>query len=169
MYEDYQNNKGTPVDTVKDMIINLYKQLNKDIIIRSSGSTGYGEMLIKTAFDLDISEVETISHFEAANYFLPGVESIIDIGGQDMKYIKIKEDSVNSIMLNEACSSGCGSFIETLAKSLGMNVQDFVTYAVESKQPIDLGSRCTVFMNSKIKQTQKEDPLLIFLQDCPIP
>ena len=156
LYEDYQNNKGTPVDTVKDMIINLYKQLNKDIIIRSSGSTGYGEMLIKTAFDLDISEVETISHFEAANYFLPGVESIIDIGGQDMKYIKIKEDSVNSIMLNEACSSGCGSFIETLAKSLGMNVQDFVTYAVESKQPIDLGSRCTVFMNSKIKQTQKE-------------
>ena len=156
LYEDYQSNKGTPVETLKDMLCNLYKVLNKDIIIRNAGSTGYGEMLIKTAFNLDISEVETISHFEAANYFLPGVESIIDIGGQDMKYIKIKDNSVNSIMLNEACSSGCGSFIETLAKSLGMDVHEFVRLALTSKQPIDLGSRCTVFMNSKIKQTQKE-------------
>lgn len=156
LYEDYQSNKGTPVDTLKDMLCNLYQVLNKDIIIRNAGSTGYGEMLIKTAFNLDISEVETISHFEAANYFLPGVESIIDIGGQDMKYIKIKDNSVNSIMLNEACSSGCGSFIETLAKSLGMDVNDFVHLAITSKSPIDLGSRCTVFMNSKIKQTQKE-------------
>jgi len=156
LYEDYRSNKGTPVDTIKTMILELYEKLPEKTIIRSAGSTGYGEMLIKTAFNLDISEIETMAHYEAANHFLPGVESIIDIGGQDMKYIKIKDGSIDSIMLNEACSSGCGSFIETLAKSLNMTVQDFVTYAVNSKAPIDLGSRCTVFMNSKIKQTQKE-------------
>ena len=156
LYESYKNNKGTPVDTIKDMILDLYEKLPKNTVIRQAGSTGYGEMLIKTALNLDISEIETMAHYEAANYFLPGVESIIDIGGQDMKYIKIKDGAVDSIMLNEACSSGCGSFIETLAKSLNMNLEDFVTYAVHSKNPIDLGSRCTVFMNSKIKQTQKE-------------
>lgn len=156
LYENYKSNMGTPVDTCRGMILDLYSKLGKNTVIRSSGSTGYGEMLIKAAFNLDISEIETMAHFEAANYFLPGVESIIDIGGQDMKYIKIKEGAVSSIMLNEACSSGCGSFIETLAKSLKMDVSDFVKYAIESKSPIDLGSRCTVFMNSKIKQTQKE-------------
>ena len=156
LYDDYRSNEGTPVDTVKSMILELYSKLPKNTVIRSSGSTGYGEMLIKTAFNLDISEIETMAHYEAANYFLPGVESIIDIGGQDMKYIKIKDGAVDSIMLNEACSSGCGSFIETLAKSLNMPVQEFVDLAVKSKAPIDLGSRCTVFMNSKIKQTQKE-------------
>ena len=156
LYENYKSNMGTPVDTCRGMILDLYSKLGKNTVIRSSGSTGYGEMLIKAAFNLDISEIETMAHFEAANYFLPGVESIIDIGGQDMKYIKIKDGAVSSIMLNEACSSGCGSFIETLAKSLKMNVSDFVKYAIESKSPIDLGSRCTVFMNSKIKQTQKE-------------
>ena len=155
-YEDYRSNKGTPVDTIRSMLLDLYSKLPDGATIRSSGSTGYGEMLIKTAFNLDISEIETMAHYEAANYFLPGVESIIDIGGQDMKYIKIKDGSIDSIMLNEACSSGCGSFIETLAKSLNMTVSDFVLYAVNSKAPIDLGSRCTVFMNSKIKQTQKE-------------
>ena len=156
LYENYRSNKGTPVDTIKDMLLDLYSVLPKDTIIRSSGSTGYGEMLIKTAFNLDISEIETMAHYEAANYFLPGVESIIDIGGQDMKYIKIKNGAVDSIMLNEACSSGCGSFIETLAKSLSIDIEEFINLAVESKSPIDLGSRCTVFMNSKIKQTQKE-------------
>ena len=156
LYENYRSNQGTPVDTVKDMILDLYSKLPEKTVIRSAGSTGYGELLIKTAFNLDISEIETMAHYEAANYFLPGVESIIDIGGQDMKYIKIKDGAVDSIMLNEACSSGCGSFIETLAKSLNMTVEDFVTFAVHSKAPIDLGSRCTVFMNSKIKQTQKE-------------
>ena len=156
LYENYKSNKGTPVDTVKGMILDLYSKLGKNTIIRSAGSTGYGELLIKTAFNLDISEIETIAHFEAANYFLPGVESIIDIGGQDMKYIKIKDGAVDSIMLNEACSSGCGSFIETLAKSLNISVSEFVELACKSKAPIDLGSRCTVFMNSKIKQTQKE-------------
>ncbi len=156
LYENYRSNKGTPVDTVKDMILDLYSKLPAKTVIRSSGSTGYGEMLIKTAFNLDISEIETMAHYEAANYFLPGVESIIDIGGQDMKYIKIKDGAVDSIMLNEACSSGCGSFIETLAKSLNISITDFVDLACHSKAPIDLGSRCTVFMNSKIKQTQKE-------------
>ena len=156
LYENYRSNKGTPVDTVKDMILDLYSKLPEDIVIRSSGSTGYGELLIKTAFNLDISEIETMAHFEAANYFLPGVQSIIDIGGQDMKYIKIKDGAVDSIMLNEACSSGCGSFIETLSKSLNIPIDEFVRLACESKAPIDLGSRCTVFMNSKIKQTQKE-------------
>ena len=156
LYENYQSNKGTPFDTVKNMLLDLYDKLPEKVIIRQSGSTGYGELLVKTAFNLDISEIETMSHFEAASYFLPGVESIIDIGGQDMKYIRIKDGVVNSIMLNEACSSGCGSFIETLAKSLGMTVNEFVDLAIKSKSPIDLGSRCTVFMNSKIKQTQKE-------------
>lgn len=156
LYEDYRGNKGTPVDTVKDMILKLYEELPNETVIRSAGSTGYGEALIKTAFNLDISEIETMSHFEAANFFLPGVESIIDIGGQDMKYIKIKNGAVDSIMLNEACSSGCGSFIETLAKSLNISVAKFVDLACKSASPIDLGSRCTVFMNSKIKQTQKE-------------
>ena len=156
LYENYQSNKGTPFETVKAMILDLYEKLPKNVVIRQSGSTGYGELLVKTAFNLDISEIETMSHYEAASYFLPGVESIIDIGGQDMKYIRMRDGAVNSIMLNEACSSGCGSFIETLAKSLGMTVNEFVDLAIKSKNPIDLGSRCTVFMNSKIKQTQKE-------------
>ena len=156
LYQDYRSNQGTPVDTVKNMILDFYDVLPEKTVIRSAGSTGYGELLMKTAFNLDISEIETMAHYQAANYFLPGVESIIDIGGQDMKYIKIKDGAIDSIMLNEACSSGCGSFIETLAKSLNMTVSDFVTFAIHSKAPIDLGSRCTVFMNSKIKQTQKE-------------
>ena len=156
LYDNYKSNEGTPVDTVKGMLLDLYSKLPKNTIIRSAGSTGYGELLIKTAFNLDISEIETMSHYEAANYFLNGVESIIDIGGQDMKYIKIKDGAVDSIMLNEACSSGCGSFIETLAKSLDISLDEFVSFAIKSKAPIDLGSRCTVFMNSKIKQTQKE-------------
>ena len=156
LYEDYKSNKGTPVDTLRGMVLKLYDNLPKTAIIRQSGSTGYGEMLVKTAFNLDLSEIETMAHYEAANHFLPGLDSIIDIGGQDMKYIRIKDGAVNSIMLNEACSSGCGSFIETLAKSLNISIQDFVDLAIKSKSPVDLGSRCTVFMNSKIKQIQKE-------------
>ncbi|MEG2311595.1 MAG: acyl-CoA dehydratase activase, partial [Bacilli bacterium] len=156
LYQNYCSNEGNPVITLKKMILDLYKKLPKKTVIRQAGSTGYGEMLIKTAFNLDISEIETMAHFEAANYFLPGVESIVDIGGQDMKYIKIKDGAVDTIMLNEACSSGCGSFIETLAKSLNITIEEFVNQALKSSSPIDLGSRCTVFMNSKIKQTQKE-------------
>jgi CoA-substrate-specific enzyme activase, putative len=156
LYSDYRSNKGTPLDTVKEMLTDLYSKLPRSVVIRLAGSTGYGETLIKTAFNLDVSEIETMAHYKAASYFKPNVDSIIDIGGQDMKYIKIKEGVVNTIMLNEACSSGCGSFIESLTKSLDVNIDEFVNLAVSAKTPVDLGSRCTVFMNSKIKQTQKE-------------
>ena len=156
LYKDYRSNKGTPVDTVRSMLMDLYNVLPNDVKIRVSGSTGYGEMLVKTAINLDISEIETMAHYRGAEYFNKNIDSIIDIGGQDMKYIKIKNGSIDTIMLNEACSSGCGSFIETLSKSLNIDIEDFVKLACKSKKPVDLGSRCTVFMNSKIKQTQKE-------------
>ena len=156
LYENYQSNLGTPVDTIKTMLLDLYDKLPSAITIKVSGSTGYGELLIKTAFNLDISEIETIAHYKAAEYFEKDVTSIIDIGGQDMKYIKIKDHAVDTILLNEACSSGCGSFVETLAKSLNISLDEFVNLAIKSENPVDLGSRCTVFMNSKIKQTQKE-------------
>lgn len=156
LYKDYRSNEGTPVDTVKSMLISMYKKLNKDIKIRTSGATGYGEELIKSVFNLDISEIETVAHFEGAKHFNKNVTSIIDIGGQDMKYIKIKNNAIDTIMLNEACSSGCGSFLESLSKSLNIPIDEFVSLAIKSKNPVDLGSRCTVFMNSKIKQTQKE-------------
>lgn len=156
LYQSYKSNLGTPLDTIKGMLIDLYKILPDTIKIRTSGSTGYGELLMKSAFNFDISEIETVAHYEAAKYLNEDVTSIIDIGGQDMKYIKIKDGAIDTILLNEACSSGCGSFIETLAKSLNITIEEFITYAVESKNPVDLGSRCTVFMNSKIKQTQKE-------------
>lgn len=121
-----------------------------------SGVTGYGEALIKAAFKVDMSEVETMAHYKAATYFKEDVSFILDIGGQDMKAIKIKDGVIQDILLNEACSSGCGSFIETFAKSLGYEVSEFANMALNSKAPIDLGSRCTVFMNSKVKQAQKE-------------
>ena len=124
--------------------------------IVQSCSTGYGEALIKSALMLDEGEVETVSHFYAAAFFDPEVDCIIDIGGQDMKCIKIKNQTVDSVQLNEACSSGCGSFIETFAKSLNFTVQDFAKAALFANHPIDLGTRCTVFMNSKVKQAQKE-------------
>ena len=117
---------------------------------------GYGEKLIQTALNVDLNEIETIAHYTAAKKFLPNVTSIVDIGGQDMKYIKLKNEAIDNIMLNEACSSGCGSFIETFAKSLNISLDDFVNEAIKARRPVDLGSRCTVFMNSKIKQAQKE-------------
>lgn len=124
--------------------------------IRYSGVTGYGEKLIQTALNVDLNEIETIAHYTAAKKFTPNVTSIVDIGGQDMKYIKMKNGAIDNILLNEACSSGCGSFIETFAKSLNLSIEDFVKSAIDSRNPVDLGSRCTVFMNSKIKQAQKE-------------
>ena len=138
------------------MLKKLYVVIPKDAKIRCSGVTGYGESLIKTALNVDLNEIETIAHYTAAKKFMPDVTSIVDIGGQDMKYIKLKNNSIENIMLNEACSSGCGSFIETFAKSLGLSIEEFVQSALESRNPVDLGSRCTVFMNSKIKQAQKE-------------
>ena len=138
------------------MLKKLYSNLPATAKIRFSGVTGYGEKLIQTALNVDLNEIETIAHYTAAKKFTPNVTSIVDIGGQDMKYIKMKNGAIDNILLNEACSSGCGSFIETFAKSLNLSIEEFVKSAIDSRKPVDLGSRCTVFMNSKIKQAQKE-------------
>ena len=156
LYSLYGSNEGNPLKSVMNMLKELYHVLPKDAILRYSGVTGYGESLIQTALDVDLNEIETIAHYTAAKQFEPDVTAIIDIGGQDMKYIKMKNGVIDNIMLNEACSSGCGSFIETFAKSLKLDISEFVKEAIEAKRPVDLGSRCTVFMNSKIKQAQKE-------------
>ena len=156
MHSMYANNEGNPLQSVIKMLKELYKILPKGAKLRYSGVTGYGEKLIQTALKVDLNEIETIAHYTAAKQFEPDVTSIVDIGGQDMKYIKMKDGAINNIMLNEACSSGCGSFIETFAKSLNLKIEEFVKEAIEAKRPVDLGSRCTVFMNSKIKQAQKE-------------
>ena len=156
LYSLYGNNEGNPLQSVIKMLDSLYKVLPETAKLRFSGVTGYGEKLIQTALNVDIGEIETIAHFTAAKQFEPDVTSIVDIGGQDMKYIRLKSGAIDSIMLNEACSSGCGSFIETFAKSLNLEISEFVKQAIEAKRPVDLGSRCTVFMNSKIKQAQKE-------------
>ncbi|MCL2383867.1 MAG: 2-hydroxyacyl-CoA dehydratase [Oscillospiraceae bacterium] len=156
LYSLYDINKGDPLKSVINMLKKAYSVIPKTATVRYSGITGYGEKLIQTALNIDTSEIETIAHYEAAKKFEPNVSSIIDIGGQDMKYIKIKDNNVDNIMLNEACSSGCGSFIQMLADSLDIPISDFVDYALDSKRPVDLGTRCTVFINSKIKQAQKE-------------
>lgn len=156
LYSEYGSNEGNPLKSVIKMLKNMYEKLPETATIRFAGVTGYGEKLIQTALNVDLNEIETIAHYAAAKQFMPDVTSIIDIGGQDMKYIKMKGDVIDNIMLNEACSSGCGSFIQTFAESLGISIEEFVQAAIESKAPVDLGSRCTVFMNSKIKQAQKE-------------
>ena len=156
LYSAYKSNEGKPLESVIEMLKELYTVLPKEAVIRYSGVTGYGEKLIQTALNVDLNEIETIAHYTAAKKFEPKVTSIVDIGGQDMKYIKLKNNTIDNIMLNEACSSGCGSFIETFAKSLNLEISEFVNEALEAKNPVDLGSRCTVFMNSKIKQAQKE-------------
>ena len=156
LYSFYSNNNGSPLKTAIRSIQEIYSKLPKDARIAYACSTGYGEALIKAALLLDEGEVETVSHYYAAAFFDPEVDCILDIGGQDMKCIKIKNQTVDSVQLNEACSSGCGSFIETFAKSLNYSVQDFAKAALYAKHPIDLGTRCTVFMNSKVKQAQKE-------------
>ena len=156
LYSFYSSNNGSPLATTIKAIKEIYTLLPPEAKIVQSCSTGYGEALIKSALMLDEGEVETVSHFYAAAFFDPEVDCIIDIGGQDMKCIKIKNQTVDSVQLNEACSSGCGSFIETFAKSLNFTVQDFAKAALFANHPIDLGTRCTVFMNSKVKQAQKE-------------
>ena len=156
LYSLYGSNEGNPLQSVIKMLKELYHVLPKEATIRYSGVTGYGENLIQTALQVDLNEIETIAHYTAAKEFMPKVTSIVDIGGQDMKYIKMKNGAIDNIMLNEACSSGCGSFIETFAKSLNLSIEEFVESAIEARKPVDLGSRCTVFMNSKIKQAQKE-------------
>ena len=156
LYSFYSGNDGSPLKTAIRSLKEIYGQLPEDVHIVRSCSTGYGEALMKAAFLLDDGEVETVAHYNAAAFFNPDVDCILDIGGQDMKCIKIKNQAVDSVQLNEACSSGCGSFIETFAKSLNYSVQDFAQAALFAEHPIDLGTRCTVFMNSKVKQAQKE-------------
>ena len=156
LYRFYSNNNGSPLATEIRAMQEIHDQLPEKAQIAYSCSTGYGEALLKSALMLDEGEVETISHYYAAAAFEPDVDCILDIGGQDMKCIKIKDGTVDSVQLNEACSSGCGSFIETFAKSLNYSVQDFAKEALFAKNPTDLGTRCTVFMNSNVKQAQKE-------------
>ena len=156
LYSFYSSNNGSPLKTAISSIQEIYKLMPEGVRIARSCSTGYGEALLKSALLLDDGEVETIAHYNAAAFFDPKVDCILDIGGQDMKCIHIKNNSVDSVQLNEACSSGCGSFIETFAKSLDYSVQDFAKVALYAKSPVDLGTRCTVFMNSRVKQAQKE-------------
>ena len=152
----YNSNKGNPVDVVKEKLKEVRTLCGDRIKIRASAVTGYGEQLILNAFHVDRGLVETMAHFMASKQFLPNVDFILDIGGQDIKCIKIKNEAVDSIMLNEACSSGCGSFIETFAKSMGYDTKEFSKLGLKGNAPVDLGSRCTVFMNSSIKQAQKD-------------
>ncbi|MDR3355174.1 MAG: acyl-CoA dehydratase activase, partial [Synergistaceae bacterium] len=150
------NSGGEPIKTVRDILAELYDELPPDVEIVRSAVTGYGEKLVQAAFGVDIGEVETVAHAKAAEFALPGVEFVIDIGGQDMKCLGIRDGVIRRVFLNEACSSGCGSFLQSFAESLGMTVRDFAVEAEKSVMPVDLGSRCTVFMNSRVRQAQKE-------------
>ena len=156
LYSYYESNQGEPVELCVKMLKDIYTQLPEGVKIVQTAVTGYGEDLIKAALKADIGEVETMAHYKAAERFLPGVEFILDIGGQDMKAIRLHDGVINHIILNEACSSGCGSFIETFAQSLDMDINQFTQAAIAAQNPVDLGNRCTVFMNSKVKQAQKE-------------
>jgi len=156
LYSYYNNNKGNPVSIIRQQLEVIYNRFGDNVTILGSAVTGYGEELIKNAFNLDMGLVETMAHLRAARHFNPDVDFIIDIGGQDVKCFKIRGGAVDSIMLNEACSSGCGSFIETFAVALGDNIADFAKLGLFAEAPSDLGSRCTVFMNSSVKQAQKD-------------
>ena len=156
LYTYYHSNQGNPVSVVLPQLKEIYKLCGDRITIKGSAVTGYGEDLIKNAFNCDLGLVETVAHYRAAAHFNPDVDFIIDIGGQDMKCFKIRNGAVDSIMLNEACSSGCGSFIETFAKALGYSIADFAKMGLFAQRPVNLGSRCTVFMNSSVKQAQKD-------------
>ena len=156
LYSYYSSNLGNPIEVIKSELHKIYALCSDRIEISGSAATGYGEELIKNAFGVDFGLVETIAHYTAARHFCPDVDFIIDIGGQDIKCFKIKNGAIDSIMLNEACSSGCGSFLETFAKSMGYPIDEFAKKGLEGKRPVNLGSRCTVFMNSSVKQSQKE-------------
>ena len=155
LFESYRPNLGNPVPLVRDTLLKLYKD-HPGLQIASVTTTGYGEDLIKNAFHCDRGLVETVAHFTAAKHFLPDVDFIIDIGGQDMKCFKIEDGAISNIFLNEACSSGCGSFLQTFAQALGYDVKEFAALGLFADKPVDLGSRCTVFMNSSVKQAQKD-------------
>ncbi len=156
LWDFYAHNQGNPVELAVKVLKDLYKMLPDDVYIARAVSTGYGEALFQAALGVDSGEVETITHFRAANFFVPGVEFLLDIGGQDMKCLRMKDGAIVSIQLNEACSSGCGSFLDNFANTMGMDVKEFGKIALMAKKPVDLGSRCTVFMNSRVKQAQKE-------------
>ena len=156
LYSFYRSNEGNPIEAARSMLKELYSLLPPGAFIANTCVTGYGEGLIKAAFKADLGEIETMAHYKAAEAFLPGVDFILDIGGQDMKCMKIKDNAIYNIMLNEACSSGCGSFLETYAKSVNLDMEAFAEEALFADNPVDLGTRCTVFMNSKVKQAQKE-------------
>ncbi len=156
LYQYYSSNKGNPTQIIKEQLEKIYAICGGRIKICGSAVTGYGEELIKNAFSVDFGIVETIAHYTAAKYFRPDVDFIIDIGGQDIKCFKIRNGAIDSIMLNEACSSGCGSFLETFAKSMGYTIEEFAKLGLKGKMPVNLGSRCTVFMNSSVKQSQKD-------------
>ncbi len=156
LYTYYASNLGSPVAVIEQQLHAIYDLCGDRVTFRGAAVTGYGEDLIKSAFQVDAGLVETVAHFRAASFFDPKVDFIIDIGGQDMKCFKIRNGAVDSIMLNEACSSGCGSFIETFAKALGYTIADFSKMGLLAQHPVNLGSRCTVFMNSSVKQAQKD-------------
>ncbi len=156
LYSYYASNRGDPVEIVKTQLFEIYRLCGDRARVLGCAVTGYGEELVKNAFNADIGVVETIAHYTAAKYFSPKVEFILDIGGQDIKCFKIRNGAIDSIMLNEACSSGCGSFIETFARAMGYEAADFAACGLFAENPADLGSRCTVFMNSSVKQAQKD-------------
>ena len=155
IFSKYQSNQGKPIDVVRETLLEMYEKY-PEVKIVSSAVTGYGEDMMRSALGIDIGVVETVAHFTAAKYFMPDVEFIIDIGGQDMKCFKIRNGAIDNIFLNEACSSGCGSFLQTFASSLGYPIEEFANLGLFGNNPVDLGSRCTVFMNSSVKQAQKE-------------
>ena len=156
LYQHYCSNKGQPLDIIASKLEEIYSLANPKLKIKASAVTGYGEDLIKSGLGVDFGIVETVAHYKAAAYFCPDVDFIIDIGGQDIKCFKIKNNAIDSIMLNEACSSGCGSFIQTFAQAMGYEIADFARLGLFAKAPVELGSRCTVFMNSSVKQAQKD-------------
>ncbi len=160
LYTYYNSNKGNPVNVVKKQLLHIHKLCADKIKIAGSAVTGYGEELIKSAFCTDTRLVETMAHLKAAKHFNKDVDFVLDVGGQDIKCFKIRDGVIDHIMLNEACSSGCGSFLETFAKSMGTGIEDFAKEGLFAKHPADLGSRCTVFMNSSVKQAQKEGATL---------
>ncbi|OWR30431.1 2-hydroxyglutaryl-CoA dehydratase [Saccharibacillus sp. O23] len=160
LHQHYGANGGRPLHSVVEALRTLYGKMPSGAFVAASTATGYGEGLIKSTLGADFGEIETVAHYKAADHFLPGADFILDIGGQDMKCLRVKDGAIDSILLNEACSSGCGSFIETFAESLKMNVRDFAEAALLAPRPLDLGSRCTVFMNSRVKQAQKEGATL---------
>ena len=155
LYTNYQPNLGNPLPLIKEQLIKIY-QAHPGLHVASVTTTGYGEELVKNAFRCDYGLVETVAHFTAAKYFMPDVDFIIDIGGQDMKCFKIEDGAISDIFLNEACSSGCGSFLQTFAQALGYDVKEFAALGLFADRPVDLGSRCTVFMNCSVKQAQKD-------------